>query len=227
MPSSWTKAEVKKWVGELHGGDYSEHTPKFLKMDGERLLSLSRDDFKEIVGPVDGIVMYKAICAACTGILPRSSAAQAAVAEAAAALNEAEEEAEQAAEDAAEETAVLEAVAKFEEAEASAAGEAKPATSEPKNPMDTGSQSEPTEEEFEAIKKRSAERREAKLLAKRRPHHSAFTNSVFWNMDYSKFTFGTVVSVVWSLLWPVWMRPSKGRKDIEGKWDQKSGTGAY
>jgi hypothetical protein len=75
LVSRWTKEQVVKWVKEIHGGDYSEHVPKFLKMDGMRLLSLSRDDLKEIVGPVDGIVMYKCVCAACPSAVNATPAA--------------------------------------------------------------------------------------------------------------------------------------------------------
>jgi hypothetical protein len=230
MVSEWAKGDVKKWLEKLHGGDYSEHVPKFAKMDGMRLMSLSRDDLKEIVGPADGIVMYKAICVACSGVSTQSAAAEAATAEAVAAQIAADEEAEREAEDAAEDNAATEAAVQFEAAALAAAGGnvSSDTAVDATNPIDEVSRkSEPTEEEFEAIKKKSKERREARLLAKRKPHHSAFTNSIFWNFEYSKFTFGTIVSVMWALLWPVWMRPGKGRKQKEGKWDQRSGTGAF
>ena len=155
MVSRWTKKEVQEWFTTVHGGDYVEHAEKFARVDGIRLLSFSRDDFKDIAGAVDGIVLYKAVCAACSGVAPHSSASELASAEAAAAQLEAAEEEDHAAALAAEDKAATEAAAAAtedmdgaEDEEANSEGAADP---EPVNPTDRSSSAEPSPAEFEAI----------------------------------------------------------------------------
>ena len=56
-PSVWTKSDVRQWLESVHGGDYRDHINLFKKIDGPRLLALSKGDMKDLVGAIDGIIL--------------------------------------------------------------------------------------------------------------------------------------------------------------------------